>query len=94
MEAELNLESTLSIPPQVMSRLVGEETVILDLASGIYFGLDGVGKRIWEVLADGNTLGQIAAVIAEEYEVDDARAKADVVEFANELLSRGLLETA
>jgi hypothetical protein len=93
MEPELNLESTLSIPPQVMSRLVGEETVILDLVSGIYFGLDGVGKRIWEVLADGNSLGQIAAVIAEEYEVDDARAKADVVEFANELLSRGLLET-
>lgn len=94
MQAELNLESTLSIPPQVMSRLVGDETVILDLASGIYFGLDGVGKRIWEVLKDGNSLGQIAAVIADEYEVDDARAKADVIEFANELLSRGLLENA
>ena len=33
----MNLDTKLSIPPQVMSRLVGDETVLLDLASGIYF---------------------------------------------------------
>jgi hypothetical protein len=90
-EAEVNLDTRLSIPPQVMSRLVGDETVLLDLASGIYFGIDGVGKRIWESLADGCSLGEITAIINAEFDVDEAQAQADVVQFANTLLQRGLL---
>ena len=91
-EANMKLDSTLSIPPQVMSRLVDDETVLLDLKSGMYFGLDGVGKRIWESVSEGNSLGATVAIIASEYEVDEARAKADVIEFATELVERGLLE--
>ncbi len=87
----MNPDTRLSIPPQVMSRPVGEETVLLDLESGMYFGLDGVGKRIWESVGNGLTLGEIAAVIVSEFEVDDAKAQSDVFEFAGDLLQRGLL---
>ena len=89
----MDLDTRLAVPPQVMSRLVGEETVLLDLASGMYFGLDGVGKRIWESVNAGHSLGEIAALIAAEYEVDAAQAQADVLAFAGELVSRGLLTT-
>ena len=89
----MDLDTRLAVPPQVMSRLVGEETVLLDLASGMYFGLDGVGKRIWESVNAGHSLGEIAALIAAEYEVDAAQAQADVLAFAGELVSRGLLAT-
>jgi len=74
-----------------MSRLVGDETVLLDLASGAYFGLDGVGKRIWEVISDGNSLTQTVAAVTEEFDVDEAQALEDVIEFTNTLLDRGLL---
>jgi hypothetical protein len=84
-------ETRLSIPPQVMSRLVDDETVILDLASGMYFGLDGVGKRIWEAVSDGNNLGETATAIASEYEVDEEQAFADVLKFTSDLVERGLL---
>ncbi|MDH5620376.1 MAG: PqqD family protein [Gammaproteobacteria bacterium] len=87
----MNLDTRLSVPPQVMSRQVGDETVLLDLASGIYFGVDGVAKRIWEAVADGNSLGEAAAAVAAEFEVDEATAQADTVSFANELIERGLL---
>jgi hypothetical protein len=84
-------DTRFSIPPQVMSRLVGDETVLLDLESGMYFGLDGVGKRIWESIGEGLTLGETAAVITSEYEVDKAKAQADVIEFVSDLVQRGLL---
>ncbi len=87
----MTLDTCLSIPPQVMSRLVGDETVLLDLASGIYFGLDGVGKRIWETVDEGKSLKEIASVITAEFEVDETQAQADVVEFTNDLVERGLL---
>ena len=87
-------ETKWSIPPQVMSRLVDDETVLLDLESGMYFGLDGVGKRIWESVTDGKSLGEIAAVITAEYEVDEAQALSDVIAFASDLVERGLLRAA
>jgi hypothetical protein len=87
----MNLDTTLSIPPQVMSRLVDDETVLLDLESGMYFGLDGVGKRIWESISEGNSLSDTAAIIAAEFEVDKERAQADLITFVSYLLARGLL---
>lgn len=89
----MNPDTRLSIPPQVMSRLVGDETVLLDLASGMYFGLDGVGQRIWDAVGAGHSLEEIAQLIAAEYEVDEAQAQADVLAFAGELVDRGLLAT-
>ena len=87
----MQLDTHLSIPPQVMSRLVGDETVLLDLASGMYFGVEGVAKRIWELIAEGQNLGQAAAIIVSEFEVDNAQAEADVLEFVSVLIERGLL---
>jgi hypothetical protein len=87
----MQLDAKLSIPPQVMSRLVGDETVLLDLSSGVYFGLDGVGKRIWESLTEGQNLSDTVAVIVAEFEVDEAQAQADVVAFVSDLVERGLL---
>lgn len=87
----MQLDTRLSVPPQVMSRLVGDETVLLDLASGVYFGLDGVGQRIWESVAKGNSLGEAVSVIVSEYDVDEAQAETDVLKFASDLVERGLL---
>ena len=89
----MNLDTHLSIPQQVMSRLVGVETVLLDLSSGIYFGLDGVGKRIWETIAEGRSLEETAMIITAEFEVNEAQAQTDLIEFVENLVERGLLET-
>lgn len=87
----MNLDTRLTIPTQVMSRLVGEETVLLDLACGHYFGLDNVGKLIWESVSEGKSLAAAVEVIVAEYEVEQRQAEADVIEFACQLVERGLL---
>ena len=87
----MKLDSVLRIPPQVMSREVGDETVLLDLESGMYFGLDGVGKLIWESVSEGQSLARVAEAIVADYDVDAEQAQSDVLEFAAELVERGLL---
>ena len=87
----MNLDTRLSIPPQVMSRLVGDETVLLDLASGHYFGVDGVGKLIWESVSDGKTLAETVDAIVAEFDVEKPQAEADVTAFVGQLVQRGLL---
>ena len=89
----MNLDTHLSIPQQVMSRLVGDETVLLDLSSGIYFGLDGVGKRIWETIAEGRSLEETTMIITAEFEVNETQAQTDLIAFVENLVERGLLET-
>ena len=87
----MDLETRLTVPPQVMSRLVGEETVLLDLESGMYFGLDSVGKLIWQAVSDGKSLAEAVDSIVAEYDVDEEQAQSDVIEFAGKLVERGLL---
>ncbi|MGB4911608.1 MAG: PqqD family protein [Candidatus Dechloromonas phosphoritropha] len=87
----MNLSDSLSIPSQVMARTVGDETVILDLASGTYFGLDPIGARIWELMGEGKTLAEISATMLEEYEVTAEQLQGDVIKLAGELAERGLV---
>ena len=87
----MHLGTRLSVPPQVMSRRVGEETVLLDLESGLYFGVDQVGQRVWELAGGGRSLGEVIDVIVSEFEVQRSQAEADVLEFAATLVARGLL---
>ena len=87
----MKLSDTLSIPAPVMTRKVGEETVILDLDSGTYFGLDPVGTRIWQLMADGKTLGEVCQAMTEAYEVTREEVERDVLALAESLGERGLV---
>jgi hypothetical protein len=87
----MDLDTRLSVPPQVMSRLVGDETVLLDLESGMYFGLEGVGQRVWELIGEDLALREIVAIIVSEYEIEQSEAQADVIAFVHDLVERGLL---
>ena len=89
---DLDLDTRFSVPTQVMSRLVGDETVLLDLQSGMYFGLDAVGQRIWDSVSGGETLAAAVDVVTTAYDVDVDQAKADAIEFVASLVERGLLE--
>jgi hypothetical protein len=91
LETPINMDSRLSIPPQVLSRQVGDETVLLDLASGQYFGLDKVGKRIWDSISGGRSLAETADSLVAEYEVGEEQASKDVIDFVTNLVDRGLL---
>jgi hypothetical protein len=76
-----------------MTRLVGDETVILDLVSGTYFGLNPVGTRIWQLLAEGRTLEQVGDAILAEYEVSRDAMESDLAQLLQELRNRKLIES-
>lgn len=88
----MNLLDRLSIPADVMTRRVGEETVILDLASGTYFGLDPVGTRIWSLVEDGRSLAEICDAMLESHEVSRGEIERDVLALAESLRERGLVQ--
>ncbi|MBE0625927.1 MAG: PqqD family protein [Burkholderiales bacterium] len=90
----MKLSDKVSVPEQVLARQVGDETVMLDLANGTYFGLDPVGARIWQLLGEGRTLEEVCEAMAGEYEVSRVDIERDVMSLAQELAHRGLIVAA
>jgi hypothetical protein len=89
----MKLTDSVIIPDQVMARQVGDETVILDLEAGAYFGLDAVGARIWVLMGEGKTLSEICDVMLEEYEVSRDELERDTLKLAEELVAQGLIKS-
>jgi len=77
-----------------VSRDLAEEAVILNTKSGIYFGLDSVGARVWNLMREPRMFSEICRVIADEYEVDPGSCAADLRELFNNLRAHGLIEIA
>ena len=87
----MDAEKTVAIPEHVMSRQVGDETVILDLGSGTYFGLDPVGARIWQMLAEGKPLTAVVTALLDEFDAAPDQVRRDVDALVDELVTRGLV---
>jgi hypothetical protein len=70
---------------------VGDETVILHLVKGTYYGLDPVGTRIWGMIKDGVETPEICRRLAEEYDIDLGTIEADARRFLTDLEAQGIL---
>ncbi len=87
----MNLSDRPTIPPQVITRRVGDETVILNLASGTHFGLDTVGTTIWELMGQGKTLAEICDAMRAKYDVSQDDIEQDVISIAENLHGQQLI---
>ena len=91
---ELTLNDRVAIPDSVIAREVDGETVLLNLDTGVYFGLDTVGTAIWRAIQDDGRLLQAAEAVERDYDVDPAVAREDLLRLIAEMLAKGLLQNA
>ena len=75
----------------VVFNRVGDELVLLDLNRGVYYGLDPIGARIWELLSEGLDESAIVTRLCDEYEVGREQLRADLAKLVGELRECGLL---
>jgi hypothetical protein len=76
----------------VLVSQVGDELVFLDLASEQYFGLDAVGRTLWERLTTAPNAGAAIDALITEFEVDRATLERDVTVLVGQLAARQLVE--
>lgn len=77
---------------RILWRKVEDEVVILDIDSGYYYTLSETGVIIWEMLVDGKSPDEISSRIAEDYDVDKARAQADIKGILKNLEAENLVQ--
>jgi Coenzyme PQQ synthesis protein D (PqqD) len=66
------------------------DTVLLNAASGRYFGLNPVGTEVWDAILDGKRLADIITFVADQYSLLPSRASEDVLRLASALREHGL----
>jgi Coenzyme PQQ synthesis protein D (PqqD) len=91
VESDMNLNQTVIFSPDVISQEVSGETVLLDLESECYFGLDAVGTRIWQLIRTSGDLRTIYSTLLEEYEVEETQLQTDLESLLTEACARGLI---
>ena len=76
----------------VLIRELHGESVLLDLDSEAYFGLDEVGTGMWEAITTAPTLGVAYDVLLEAYEVEPEQLRLDLAHFVERLAEAGLID--
>ena len=88
------LSDRLRVPQGVLVSGLQQESVLLNLDSERYFGLDDVGTRMFSVLSLSDSIEAAWQVLLEEYEVEPDVLKADLLSLADSLIQQGLLEVS
>ena len=83
----------IQIPEDVMFRILGDEAVILNVGSGVYFGLDEVGTRMWQLMSEHGSTDKVIEVMLTEYEVDEGKLRTDLEKLIQQLSDKGLVKT-
>jgi hypothetical protein len=85
-------EMTVNIPIHIDVRDLGTDFVLVDLKQGTYFGLNPVGARMWALMSEGCSLGEVCATVANEYGVEPERVQGDLEALLESLIDAGLIE--
>ena len=83
---------TVAIPDHVVFRVFAAETVVLNINTGQYHGLNPVAGRMLETLQGTPDLKHAAKALVDEFEQPLERIEHDLQVFCDDLASRGLLE--
>ena len=84
-------DATFAPAGDVIVKAVGDELVLLDYAREVYYGLDPIGARVWQLLVEGSTCGVVVDALQAAHDVTREQLEGDVERLIGELLEAGLL---
>lgn len=92
--AAVTLDHLIIRNPDLVAADMDGDTVMMSIERGEYYGISGVGSRIWELLERPTTLAAICEIIHAEFEVDEETCLTDARKFILELMDNGLVVSA
>ena len=93
MEKNLSLQLSTIVkqsPKQVNTDLDGD-TIIMNIDNGVYFSLDDISTKIWDLISEPNSISQVCEKLIKTYDVSMEQCEKQVIAFFNDLSKEGLL---
>ncbi len=93
-EDSIHQHSTVVVVPDQVSSNIGDESVILQLDSGVYYGLNAVGTRIWSLMQTPVEVSAIRDTLIEEFDVEPQRCEDELLTLLNDMAAAGLIRVS
>jgi coenzyme PQQ synthesis protein D (PqqD) len=85
------LDATIALGEGQLTAVMDDGVIVLSMGSGMYYSLDAVASRIWELLQTPSSPRAITETITREFDVDEETATEDVLGFVTELHDNGFV---
>ena len=90
----ISMPDTMSVTAKdVMIVDLSGEAVILNMDNWVYYGLNGMGYEVWNLIQETKRIDEIKSMILGKYEVDSEICEQDLLAFICEMAKEGLVET-
>ena len=87
----ISFADRVAIPTNVLVRFLDQESVLLNLNTERYFGLDSVGTRMWQLVTSAPTIDSAYCQLIEEFDADPETLRSDLSDLLNHLVENGLI---
>ena len=88
----MTLQDRFKGSDDVVFRDIAGEMVLLNLSSGLYYGLDPVGSRIWETFSEGPcAVSKVCDVVEAQFDASRDVIERDVLALVEDLLENELI---
>jgi hypothetical protein len=87
----ITLDSVIVASPDQVSCALEDEVAIVHVKEGVYYGLDPVGARIWELIRTPQRVRSIRDALLAEYQVEAERCESDLLQLLQDLRAAGLV---
>lgn len=91
-EEDVTESTTVVATDEQLSTTIDGEAVILQLESGRYYGFNEVASRIWELVQEPRTIGEVRDEVLSTYDVSSDRCTQDVRSILSEMAAADLIE--
>ncbi len=92
--SDISLQTRFRKSDEVAVRDLDDEAVLVNLTSGVYFGLNPVGTRMWHLIGEQRDLEGVIVALCNEFDAPAATIEADLLGLVAQLVDRGLLVRA
>ena len=80
-----------TIPANVLIRFLDQESVLLNLNTEKYFGLDSVGTHMWQLVTSASSVEAAYNQLIEEFDVEPETLRSNLSDLLNHLVENGLI---
>ena len=88
----VSLDDRVSVPSHVLVRFLDKESVLLNIETERYFGLDETGTRMWQLVTAAPKIEVAYGQLLEEYDVEPELLRANLTDLVSRLVENGLLQ--
>lgn len=92
MDASLSAHTVIVASSQQVSCPLGDESAILNLKNSVYYGMNAVGARVWNLLQQPRSVSDLRDTLLDEYEVEKELCERDLIELLQKMHGEGLIE--